>query len=318
VAVVLGPLAPLLADPTVSEVMVHAGRHVWVERQGRLEAAGLELTAGTAEALIERIVAPLGLRADRSAPIVDARLPDGSRVHAVLPPVALDGPSLCIRRFAPQVWPLAAFGPPAVVERLQQAVTEARNIVVSGSTSSGKTSLLGTLAGELPVGDRVLTIEDAAELRLPGRHVVRLEARPATADGFGAIDVRTLVRAALRMRPDRLVIGEVRGAEVIDMLLALSTGHDGCLSTIHATAPSDALRRIEALVLSAEPGFPLLAVRELVHAAVDVIVHVGRGSEGARRVLAIAEVVAPDELGRGRPRTHDALVAGFTRPGRRP
>ncbi len=312
-----GLLAPLLADPTVSEVMVHAGRYVWVERHGRLEAAGVELTEGMAEALIERIVAPLGLRADRSAPIVDARLPDGSRVHAVLPPVALDGPSLCIRRFAPQVWPLASFGPPAVTALLQQAVATARNIVVSGSTSSGKTSLLGSLAGELAPSDRVVTIEDAAELRLPGPHVVRLEARPATADGFGAIDVRALVRAALRMRPDRLVIGEVRGPEVVDMLMALSTGHDGCLATIHATGPADALRRIEALVLSAEPGFPLPAVRELVHAAIDVIVHVSRGSAGARRVIAVAEVVGPDELGRGRPRTRDALAAGFARSGRR-
>ena len=232
----LGPLEPLLADPDVTEVMVNAGRDVWVERSGRLEPAGVALADGQADQLIERIVAPLGLRIDRTAPIVDARLGDGSRVHAVVAPLAIDGTCLCIRRFAARAWPLAAFASDEVVALLGWAVEARCNVVVSGATSSGKTSLLNALAGAVPRRERIITIEDAAELRLPGDHVVRLESRPATAEGVGAVTTRQLLRAALRMRPDRLVVGEVRGAEALDMVQALNTGHDGSLATCHANS----------------------------------------------------------------------------------
>jgi pilus assembly protein CpaF len=240
--------------------------------------------------LVERVVAPLGLRADRSTPIVDARLPDGSRVHVVLPPLAVDGPSVTIRRFGAAAVPLGAFCAPPVA-RLLVAATEARmNMVVTGATGAGKTTLLNALCGHLPFGERVVTVEDAAELRLPGEHIVRLETRPATPDGLPAMTVRDLVRAALRMRPDRIVVGEVRGAEALDMLLALNTGHDGSLSSCHANGPADALRRLEAMALAAAADLPLAAVREHLAGAIDLLVHVGRGPGGHRRIVAVAEV----------------------------
>ena len=286
----LGPLEPLLADPDVTEVMINAGTDVWVERSGRLEHTGLRLAHGQADQLIERIVAPLGLRIDRTAPVVDARLPDGSRVHAVVAPLAVDGTCVCIRRFAGRAWPLSAFASEEVATLLTWAIEARCNMVVSGATSSGKTSLLNALAGLVPPSERIITIEDAAELRLPGDHVVRLESRPATAEGLGAVTTRQLLRAALRMRPDRLVVGEVRGAEALDMVHALNTGHDGSLATCHANSAVDALRRLESMVLEGAVALPLVAVRDHVHASIDLVVHTARATGGQRRVVEVAEV----------------------------
>src|SRR5436190_15963295 len=270
--------------------MINGATDVWVERNGRLERTALRLVAGQAEQLVERIVAPLGLRVDRTAPVVDARLPDGSRVHAVVAPLAVDGTSVCIRRFSPKTWPLGSYAPSDIVAMLIRAVETRCNILVSGATSSGKTSLLGALAAHVPRHERIITIEDAAELRLPGDHVVRLEARPATADGVGAISTRQLLRAALRMRPDRIIVGEVRGAEALDMVQALNTGHDGSLATCHANSALDALRRVESMVLEGGPALPLTAVREHVHASIDVVVHTARRRDGRRAVVEVAEV----------------------------
>jgi pilus assembly protein CpaF len=287
----LGPLEPLLADPTITEVMLNGGGQVWVERGGSIEEVDVAVDEATALRLIERIVSPLGLRIDRSSPMVDARLPDGSRVNAVVRPLAVDGPCLTIRRFGSRAVPLHDFAEGPVVDLMRRAVTDRRNIVVSGGTGAGKTTLLNALAGEIPERERVVTIEDAAELRLPGRHVVRLEARPANADGLGSVPVRDLVRNALRMRPDRIVVGEVRGAEALDMLQAMNTGHEGSLSTCHANGPDDALRRLETLCLLAGLELPLAAVREQVVGAVDLVVQVARGVTGARRVVAVGEPV---------------------------
>ena len=286
----LGVLEPLLADPAVSEVMVNGPGRVWVERRGRLERVPLAIDADVIEHLIEKIVAPLGLRADRSSPLVDARLPDGSRVNAVVPPLAIDGPCLTVRRFASVAVPLDAFGPAPLAELLASAVRDRRSIVVSGGTGTGKTTLLNALAGCIGEDERVITIEDAAELRLPQPHVVRLEARPPNAEGVGEVRVRELVRNALRMRPDRIVVGEVRGPEALDMLQAMNTGHEGSLSTCHANSPADALRRIETMVLMGDVGLPLDAVREQIASALDLVVQVERAASGARRVSAVAEV----------------------------
>ena len=288
----LGPLEPLLADGEVTEILVNAGTAVWVERHGRLERRA-DLPEGLAEVLIERVIAPLGLRIDRVCPIVDARLPDGSRVHAVIPPVAVDGPCLAIRRFRAAGIGLDAFAPPPVVELLATLVRGRANMVVSGATSSGKTTLLNALVAHVPAGERVVTIEDAAELRLATPHVVRLEARPPSVEGVGEITARSLVRAALRLRPDRLVVGEVRGAEALDMVMALNTGHDGSLTTCHGNGPEDTLRRIEAMVLMGAPTWPPATARDHVRGSVDVVVHVQRGDEGRRAVAAVVEVEPP-------------------------
>ncbi|CAN5803035.1 hypothetical protein BH24ACT2_BH24ACT2_19340 [soil metagenome] len=303
----LGPLDPLLADPEVSEVMVNGPGPVWVERRGRLERMETSLDTATIERLIERVVGPLGLRIDRSSPLVDARLPDGSRVNAVVPPLAVDGPCLTIRRFGARRLTLAEVCPPGVAELLAWAVRSRANVLVSGGTGAGKTTLLNALGAEIPAGERVVTIEDAAELRLPGEHVVRLEARPASAEGVGEVPLRQLVRNALRMRPDRIVVGEVRGPEALDMLQAMNTGHEGSLSTCHANSPADALRRLETMVLTGSVALPLEAVREQVHAAVDLIVQVARTADGWRGVVEVAEVntaaVAHGDVGWSRVRT---------------
>ena len=289
----LGPLDPLLRDRTVTEVMVNGDGGVWVERQGRLERTPLALPAEQVELLVERIVGPLGLRADRTSPVADARLPDGSRVNVVVPPLAVDGPCITIRRFAARELPLAELCPPGVAELLAWAVPNRANVVVSGGTGAGKTTLLNALGALLPAGERLVTVEDTAELRFPGDHVVRLEARPASADGVGAVHLRDLVRNALRMRPDRIVVGEVRGPEALDMLWAMNTGHEGSLSTCHANSPADALRRLELMVLGAGLDLPLDAVRDQLAAALDLVVHVARLDDGRRGVVAVAEVVDP-------------------------
>jgi pilus assembly protein CpaF len=292
-AVGLGPLDPLLGDPSVSEVMVNGGGAVWVERHGRLERTALRLAPAEVDLVVERIVGPLGLRADRRSPIADARLPDGSRANVVVPPLAVDGTCVTIRRFGARTLALADVCPPGVAPLLAWAVGARCNVVVSGGTGAGKTTLLNALGALLPAGERLVTVEDTAELRLPGDHVVRLEARPASADGLGAVAIRDLVRNALRMRPDRILVGEVRGAEALDMVWAMNTGHEGSLTTCHANSPADALRRLELMVLGAGLDLPLSAVRDQLAAALDLVVHVARLDGGHRGVVAVAEVLDP-------------------------
>ena len=293
----LGVLDQFLADPAIDEVMVNGAGDLWVERSGRLECTGIIIESATTYALLERIVAPLGLRIDRTSPLVDARLPDGSRVNGVVPPLAVDGPLITIRRFGARRVQLPEVCSPGVAKLLEWAVQSRCNIIVSGGAGAGKTTLLNAVAAFIPPDERVVTIEDTAELRLPGRHVVRLERRPANAEGEGEVSIRDLVRNALRMRPDRIVIGEVRSGEAIDMLQAMNTGHDGSLSTCHANSPIDAIRRLETLVLMGDVVLPLAAVREQLRAAVDLIVHVARQPDGSRRVVSMAEPMPDGETG---------------------
>jgi pilus assembly protein CpaF len=293
----LGPLEPLMSDPAVDEVMVNGPGEVYVERGGRIEPGGVAF-GGEAELMhaIERILAPLGRRVDESSPLCDARLPDGSRVNVVIPPLSLSGPCLTIRRFRRQGFSLRDLVgngtlAPEAADLLALCVAARASILVSGGTGSGKTTTLNALSGAIPGEERIVTIEDAAELRLRQRHVVRLEARPANLEGRGEVTIRQLVRNALRMRPDRIVVGEVRGAEALDMLQALNTGHEGSLTTVHANSPADALRRVETLALMAGVGLPLGAVREQVASALDLVVHQARLPDGARGVDSICEVV---------------------------
>jgi len=293
----LGPLEPLLADTSVDEVMVNGPGAVWVERQGRLEATDVRFD-GVAELrhAIERILAPLGRRVDEAEPLCDARLPDGSRVNVVIAPLALDGPVLTIRRFRRRGFSpdeLVALGTwtAPLCDVLARAVAARCNVLVSGGTGSGKTTTLNALSSFIGAGERVVTIEDAAELRLQQPHVVRLEARPAGVEGRGEVTIRRLVRNALRMRPDRIVVGEVRGAEALDMLQAMASGHDGSLSTVHAGSAPEALRRVETLALMADVGLPHAAVREQIAAAIDLVVHQARQGDGSRRVVSVCEVV---------------------------
>ena len=290
-------LARWFADPLVREIMVNAGREIWIEREGGVEHVGT-LGNGELTRIIERILLPIGRRVDQASPVVDARLADGSRVCIVIPPVAVDGPCLSIRRFHVRDLPLSAFGDDDVVSLLRDIVAQRCNVVVAGAASSGKTTLLNALCGCVNMGERLITVEDIAELRLQTEHVLRLEARPATYDGSLEVGLSTLLRSALRMRPDRFVLGEVRGSEALDMLTAMNTGHNGSLATCHANSPDDALRRIESMVLQAAPQWPLTAVREHLQAAVDVIVQVERSPNGHRRVARITEVsMRPDVLG---------------------
>ena len=281
----LGPIQALLDDPEVSDVLVNGPGAIWVERAGQLECTAVVLTEAEIERAVERLVGPLGLRADRSHPVVDARLPDGTRVSVVMGPLAVDGPILAVRRHRAATVPLSSFADPRQVSMLQAAVRRRCNIVVFGPTGSGKTTLLNALGALLPAHERIITIEDVAELRLPGAHVVRLEARAGSADGVGRAGVRELVRAALRLRPDRIVVGEVRGPEALDMIWAISTGHDGSFSTCHASSPRDALRRLETMCLMADEPLPLAAVREQIHSAVDLLVGVARRGDGSRQVV---------------------------------
>lgn len=293
----LGGLERWLHDPEVDEVMVNRGSDIWVDRAGCLELVG-HMRTSTLMAVIEQVLAPTGRRVDRTQPTVDARLADGSRVCVAIEPVAVDGPCLTIRRFAPRALPLHRFAGPAVVALLETLVRERLNIVVSGATSSGKTTLLGAMAACVGPEARIVTMEDVAELRLAHRHVVRLETRDATADGVGEVSLGHLLRTALRLRPDRLVVGEIRGAEAVQLLHALNTGHDGSMSTVHANSAGDALARLASLVVQASPNWPLVAVYEHVARAIDVVVQVQRDANGARRVAEVAEVSEPT-LGRG-------------------
>jgi pilus assembly protein CpaF len=308
----LGPLEALLADPDVTEIMVNGPGRAYVERAGRLVRVPLALDAADIVRLAERIVAPLGLRLDRSAPMADARLADGSRMHAVLPPLAPDGPCLTIRRFVTRPLTLGEFGVgDGASEFLAAAVRAGWNLLVAGATSAGKTTLLNVLSGTIGGDERIVTIEETAELRLRQDHVVRLEARPANGEGVGAVSVRELVRAALRMRPDRIVVGEVRGAEALDMLQALNTGHDGSMCTVHANSALDALRRLETLVLFADVGLPPVAVRAHITGAIDAVVFVARAANGERRVEQIAELDVAHRRASVRPlfaRTGGALM----------
>ena len=289
----LGAIEPLLGDPTVSEIMLNGPGRAFVERDGRIEPLDLDLDAAAIELIAQRIVAPLGLRLDRAAPVVDARLADGSRLHAVLPPLAPDGPVVTIRKFAPRRIALSEFGLSAkVVDALAAAVHSHRTVLIAGGTSTGKTTFLNALARCIDPRERILTIEETAELQLGQPHVVRLEARMANAEGAGATSVRDLVRASLRMRPDRLIVGEVRGGEAIDLLQALNTGHRGSLCTLHANTAADALSRLETLALFGAPALPLMAIRAQVRSAIDLVVHIERTADGQRRVDEIVEVLA--------------------------
>lgn len=295
-AVGLGPLEPLLAAPDITEIMVNRHDEIYVEREGRLWRHAAAFTGEqSVRRVIERIVTPLGRRIDESSPLVDARLPDGARVHAVIPPVALKGASLTIRKFPrsrldmPALLAAGALSD-AMARFLARCVRLRKNLLVSGGTGSGKTTLLNVLSNEIPEGERVVTIEDAAELRLNHAHLVALEARPPSQEGRGRVDIRELVRNALRMRPDRIVVGECRGAEAFDMLTAMNSGHEGSLTTLHANSSRDALARLESMVLMAGLDLPLTAVREQIAASIDIIVQLARQPDGRRVVLSIAEV----------------------------
>ncbi len=295
-AVGLGPLEELLADDTVSEIMVNRFDEIYVEKGGRLLRHPLTFTGDRAVlGVIERIVSPLGRRIDESSPMVDARLKDGSRVNAIIPPLALKGPCLTIRKFAKRkldATDLVKFGSlsPAMAEFLEICVVARKNIIVSGGTGSGKTTLLNILSNFIPAGERIITVEDAAELKLHHEHLVSLESRPGNVEGKGAVPIRDLVKNTLRMRPDRIVVGECRGAEALDMLQAMNTGHEGSLTTLHANTPRDGLARLETMVLMAGMDLPLQAIREQINSAVDIIVQQTRFSCGTRMVTSITEV----------------------------
>jgi pilus assembly protein CpaF len=299
----LGPLENFIADPSVSEIMVVDPDSIYVERKGKLTLSDARFTDDSrVRAVIERIVTPLGRRIDESSPIVDARLQDGSRVNAVIRPLALRGSAITIRKFSKSPLTLdnlIGFG--AMTEQmgrfLTRCVVAKRNIVISGGTGSGKTTLLNVLSGAIPSDERVVTIEDAAELQLKQPHVVSLETRPANMEGKGEYTIRDLVKNALRMRPDRIVVGECRGGEALDMLQAMNTGHDGSLTTTHANSPREAIARLETLVLMAGIELPIRAIREQIAGSVHLLVQQSRLSDGSRKVTSITEVIGIDDNG---------------------
>jgi len=292
-----GPIHMFLEDESITEIMVNAEERIYIERDGKIiETEARFASRQHLRRVIDRIVAQVGRRIDESSPMVDARLPDGSRVNAVIPPLAVDGPVLTIRVFAKdpfQVDDLIELGTmsPEVADLIKAVVEGKLNILVSGGTGTGKTTLLNVLSSFIPGDERIVTIEDAVELQLHQRHVIRLESRPANVEGRGEVQIRDLVRNALRMRPDRIVVGEVRGGEALDMLQAMNTGHEGSLSTVHANSPRDALSRLETMVLMAGIDLPARAIREQTAAAVDLIVHLSRLRDGSRRIVQISEVV---------------------------
>ena len=292
-----GPIEPLLGDDTVSEIMVNGPKMVFIERKGRIEKAPVVFQDDQhVMRIIDRIISPLGRRCDESQPLVDARLPDGSRVNAIIPPLCLTGPTITIRKFARNpltIDDLIKFGSMTAetADFLQACVRARLNVIVSGGTGSGKTTLLNVLSSFIPSDERIVTMEDAAELQLRQDHVITLEARPANIEGKGRITIRDLVVNALRMRPDRIIVGECRGGEALDMLQAMNTGHDGSLTTAHSNGPRDTLARLETMVLMAGMDLPLRAIREQIASALDLIVHQERMRDGSRRVVSITEVV---------------------------
>ena len=296
-----GPITGFLSDPAVTEIMVNGKSAVYIERGGKVIPAGIVfLSEDTLRSTIDRIITRVNRRLDESSPFVDARLPDGSRVNAIIPPVSLCGPCLTIRKFRKDPYSMeeliriGTLTEEAAVY-LREAVVRRKNVIVSGGTGSGKTTLLNALSQFIPDDERILTIEDAAEIRLMKPHVVRLEARPANIEGSGAVTIRDLVRNSLRMRPDRIIVGECRGGEALDMLQAMNTGHDGSITTGHANTPRDMLRRLETMVLLSGVEIPIRAIREQVASAIDVIVHVARMGDGLRAVLTVAEVTGLTE-----------------------
>ena len=292
----LGPLEELLADESVTEIMVNGPEKVYIERGGKLVLSDCQFSDdASVMAVIERIVAPLGRRIDESQPYVDARLADGSRVNAIIAPLALSGPTITIRKFAKKALTpedFVRFGTwtPDAAKFMELCVRLRKNIIVAGGTGSGKTTLLNLLSGYIPENERIVTVEDAAELRLQQPHVVRLEARPPNIEGKGAVTIRDLVKNCLRMRPDRIIVGECRGGEALDMLQAMNTGHDGSLTTVHANSPRDVISRLETMVLMSGMELPSRAIREQIQSAVDIIIHESRMSDGSRKVTAITEV----------------------------
>jgi pilus assembly protein CpaF len=292
----LGPLEPLLSDPTISDILVNGAKSVYVERRGKLEPTTITFHDDAhLMNIIDRIVSAVGRRVDESAPMVDARLPDGSRVNAIIPPLAIDGPVLSIRRFAVErlgMADLLRIGTltEPVANVLRAIVIGRLNVVISGGTGAGKTTLLNVLSGFIPAAERIVTIEDSAELQLQQPHIVRLETRPPNIEGKGEVPQRELLRNSLRMRPDRIVIGEVRGGEALDMLQAMNTGHDGSLTTVHANSPRDALGRIETMVSMTGIPFPIRALRAQIASAVNIVIQVQRGDDGRRRVVSVQEI----------------------------
>ncbi len=291
-----GPIEPFLRDPEISEVMVNGPHDIFTEKNGQLKRASVAFEDNEhLMNVIDKIVSPIGRRVDESSPMVDARLPDGSRVHVIIPPAALSGPTLTIRKFRPRIFTfdeLVAINTisPEFEKTLRGAVEERDNILVTGGTGSGKTTLLNALSGLIPAEERIITIEDAAALRFAQPHVVRLEARPANVEGRGRIALRELVINALRMRPDRIVVGEVRGGETLDMLQAMNTGHDGSMATAHANSPREALSRLETMTLMSGIEMPIEAIRRQIAGGLDLIVHVVREADGHRRILQVVEV----------------------------
>jgi pilus assembly protein CpaF len=291
-----GPLERLLSDDTISEIMVNGPSDIWIERQGRLYETTVRFNDEShLRRIINKMVAQVGRRIDESSPMVDARLPDGSRVNAIIPPLSLSGPLMTIRKFSkrrlglPEMIELGTMSAESV-EFVRRAIEAELNVLISGGTGTGKTTLLNALSSAIPTADRIVTIEDAAELKLHQRHVLRLEARPKNIEGEGEIPIRELVRNALRMRPDRIIVGEVRGAEALDMLQAMNTGHEGSLTTVHANSPRDSLSRIETMVLMSGYDLPVRAIRQQIAAALDLIIHLERMEDGSRRVTHVTEV----------------------------
>ncbi len=292
-----GPITALLEDPDVTEIMCNDTTGVWVERRGLLEETEVSFSDEAAlRRVIDRIVSAIGRRVDESSPMVDARLPDGSRVNAVIPPLAVDGPTLTIRKFSKMVlrsedYVRTGAATPSLMEFLSTCVEGKLNILISGGTGTGKTTLLNVVSNFIPNGERIVTIEDAVELKIARRHVVRLESRPQNIEGRGEVTIRDLVRNALRMRPDRIIVGECRGGEALDMLQAMNTGHEGSLGTLHANTPRDALSRMETMVLMAGLDLPMRAIREQIASAIDLVVHISRLRDGSRRITSVSEVV---------------------------
>ena len=296
----LGPLQPLLADPSISDILVNGPEQVWLERRGRLERSSVHFDdEAHLRRVIDRIVSRIGRRIDELSPMVDARLPDGSRVNAVIPPLAIDGSSLSIRRFAVDPFTLADLlrmqALSAPMAQLLQGLVQARlNVLISGGTGSGKTTLLNVLSASIPAHERIVTIEDAAELQLQQPHVVRLESRPPNIEGEGEISQRALLRNSLRMRPDRIILGEVRGAEVLDMLQAMNTGHDGSMTTLHANSPRDALTRLEHMLGMAGLQLDPRSLRQQIGSALSVVVQVSRLSDGQRKLMSVQEITGTE------------------------